>query len=72
MTKGTPSKGTKRRIRLHVKCRRCGKASYHVKKHKCSSCGYGHTSKVRKYAWQKKYKLKRHSHLRKGLDRKDK
>ena len=59
MTKGTPSKGTKRRIKLHVRCRRCGKPSYHVKRKTCSSCGYGKTTTIRKYAWQKKYKLKR-------------
>ncbi len=59
MVKGTPSMGKKGRRKLTTRCRRCGKASYHKKKKQCSSCGYGKTSKLRKYKWQKKHHLKR-------------
>ncbi|NCO96583.1 MAG: 50S ribosomal protein L37e [Candidatus Aenigmarchaeota archaeon CG_4_10_14_0_8_um_filter_37_24] len=53
MSKGTPSMG-KRNKRVHVLCRRCGKRAFHYQKRKCSSCGYGDTSKLKKYAWQQK------------------
>jgi len=54
MTKGTPSKGKKSKKKTHIRCRRCGKPTYHASKKKCSSCGFGSTSKIRKYSWQKK------------------
>jgi len=54
MTKGTPSMGLKARSKLHIKCRRCGHTSYHKKKSICSFCGYGNSTKIRKYSWQKK------------------
>ncbi len=53
--KGTASKGLKRnKGRLHIRCRRCGKASYHKIKGVCSRCGYGNSSKLRRYNWHKK------------------
>ncbi|KAL3081749.1 hypothetical protein niasHS_011834 [Heterodera schachtii] len=39
MTKGTSSFG-KRHNKTHTLCRRCGRSSYHIQKHTCSSCGY--------------------------------
>lgn len=54
MTKGTASHGKKSGKKTHIPCRRCGKHSYHVRKKKCASCGYGETSTVRKYTWNKK------------------
>lgn len=54
MTKGTPSIGKRSGKKNMMHCRRCGKKSYHIRKKKCSSCGYGGTSKLRKYSWQKK------------------
>jgi len=51
MTKGTPSMGMKSGKVSCVRCRRCGRRSFHVSKHKCSSCGFGKTSKLRKYSW---------------------
>ena len=55
MTKGTPSMGKKSgKSKYVIRCRRCGKRSYHVRKKKCSSCGFGKSSKLRKYSWQKK------------------
>jgi len=55
MTKGTSSMGKKSGKRTQViRCRRCGKKTYH-KSHKiCSSCGYGKSKKMRSYAWQNK------------------
>ncbi|MDY6774494.1 50S ribosomal protein L37e [Halorutilales archaeon Cl-col2-1] len=53
MGKGTPTQG-KRNKKTHVKCRRCGEKSYHLKKERCSSCGFGKSSKQRSYNWQDK------------------
>ncbi|MFB6122256.1 MAG: 50S ribosomal protein L37e [Haloferacaceae archaeon] len=50
---GTPSQG-KKNATTHVKCRRCGEKSYHVKKKVCSSCGFGKSAKRRDYEWQTK------------------
>jgi large subunit ribosomal protein L37e len=54
MTKGTHSKGKAGRKKLHIRCRRCGKPSYHKINKICSHCGYGRTTKLRRYSWQKK------------------
>ncbi len=43
----------KRNKKTHVKCRRCGNKSYHVKKGVCSSCGFGKSKKRRDYNWSK-------------------
>ncbi|KAJ3434409.1 ribosomal protein L37 [Anaeramoeba flamelloides] len=59
MTKGTQAQG-KRGNKSHMLCRRCGKRSYHIQKHKCSSCGYP-SSKMRKYNWAAKAKKKKNS-----------
>ncbi len=53
MTKGTPSFG-KHNLKTHIRCRRCGRHSYHVNKKRCAACGFGRTSKIRKYSWQNK------------------
>jgi len=53
MSKGTPSMG-KRQKSTHIRCRRCGKHSYHKQKHKCASCGYGDTARRRGFGWAKK------------------
>ncbi len=51
MTKGTPSKmGGKK---THTMCRRCGKHAFHVQKRRCAACGFGETSKIRQYNWNK-------------------
>ncbi len=62
MVKGTPSLGKRGKAKLHFRCRRCGNASFHKKKGVCSYCGYGKTSKIRKYSWQKKSFFKRLNH----------
>jgi large subunit ribosomal protein L37e len=54
MSKGTASMGKKSGKKTHIPCRRCGKKAYHVNKKKCASCGYGKTTTVRKFNWQKK------------------
>jgi len=52
MSKGTAARGKHSKGKSHIRCRRCGKPTYHVRKKKCSSCGYGKTAKTRKYNWQ--------------------
>ena len=59
MTKGTPSMGKKSGKKTHILCRRCGSRSYHIRKKTCSSCGFGNSSKIRKYIWQTKKAGKR-------------
>jgi len=54
MAKGTASMGKKSGKKTHIICRRCGRHTYHKRKKKCASCGYGKTSKVRTYKWQTK------------------
>ena len=53
MTKGTPSMGKKSGKSNMIHCRRCGKKSYHMRKKKCSSCGFGKSARMRSYNWQK-------------------
>ena len=52
MTKGTASHGKKSGKVTHIRCRRCGKPTYHRSKRICSSCGYGKSRRLRSYAWQ--------------------
>ncbi|MDD5650828.1 MAG: 50S ribosomal protein L37e [Candidatus Nanoarchaeia archaeon] len=58
MTKGTPAMGEKSGKKSLIKCRRCGRKSYHIRKKKCASCGFGKSSKMRIYNWQNKRKKK--------------
>ncbi|MEM3445197.1 MAG: 50S ribosomal protein L37e [Thermoplasmata archaeon] len=51
MTKGTPSKKGGRKT--HIRCRRCGHHAYHIRKKKCAHCGYGASTRLRQYSWQK-------------------
>jgi large subunit ribosomal protein L37e len=39
---------------VHIRCRRCGRRSYHVRQKKCSACGYGESPKMQHYSWQTK------------------
>jgi large subunit ribosomal protein L37e len=52
--KGTYSMGKKSGKKTHIRCRRCGRNSYHMDKKKCASCGYGSKPKMRVYSWNKK------------------
>ncbi|HEX5457347.1 MAG TPA: 50S ribosomal protein L37e [Candidatus Nitrosotalea sp.] len=54
MTKGTTSMGGYTKGRLHIRCRRCGKNSYHIRHKRCASCGFPE-AKIRKYTWIKWY-----------------
>jgi large subunit ribosomal protein L37e len=54
MGTGTSSFGRKSGKKTHIICRRCGKRTYHVKKKKCSSCGFGNSKRLRSYSWQVK------------------
>ena len=40
MSKGTPSMGKKNK-KTHIRCRRCGRNTYHIRKKVCASCGFG-------------------------------
>ncbi|MDD1706092.1 MAG: 50S ribosomal protein L37e [Methanoregulaceae archaeon] len=50
MSKGTPSMG-KRSGKVHIACRRCGSISYHLRHRICSACGFGRSTRMRKYNW---------------------
>jgi len=50
MGKGTPSFGKHNKI-THLRCRRCGRNSYHKRKKNCSACGYPN-SKIKQFNWQ--------------------
>lgn len=54
--KGTYSMGKKSGKKNMIYCRRCGRRTFHMRKKRCSSCGYGQRAKMRKYKWQKKIK----------------
>lgn len=54
MSKGTASMGKKSGKSNMILCRRCGKKTYHMRKKKCASCGFGTSGRTRSYAWQKK------------------
>lgn len=51
MSKGTPSMGKKQKV-THIRCRRCGRTAYNIKTKVCAACGYGKTSKIKKFSWQ--------------------
>jgi len=52
MTKGTPSQGRHNKGSNHIVCRRCGRRAYHVTKKVCAACGFGKSSKIKRFAWQ--------------------
>lgn len=53
MSKAKPSFGKKNKV-VHKICRRCGKKSFHIQKGYCSYCGFGRSSKMKKYKWKTK------------------
>jgi large subunit ribosomal protein L37e len=53
MGKGTPSKSGGKKT--HIICRRCGRHSYHIRKKRCSFCGFGETKRIKKYSWAKSH-----------------
>jgi large subunit ribosomal protein L37e len=46
--KGTASMGKRSDKKTHIYCRRCGKHTFHVRKKRCSACGYGKTAQMRR------------------------
>ncbi|MFC1691160.1 50S ribosomal protein L37e [Nanoarchaeota archaeon] len=54
MGTGTAALGKRSGKKTHIRCRRCGKHTYHATKSVCASCGFGKSAKIRKFAWQKK------------------
>ena len=50
MVKGTPSMGKRNRI-VHIRCRRCGRHTYHLRKKRCSACGYPRST-IRQGSWR--------------------
>ena len=40
--------------KTHIRCRRCGRNTYHIRKKVCASCGFGKSKKLRRYNWQNK------------------
>lgn len=55
MGTGTPAMGRKSGKKTHIRCRRCGRHTYHVQKKRCSACGFGETTKLRSYKWAKEH-----------------
>lgn len=51
MVKGTPSMGKRSDKVTHIKCRRCGRVAYNVSKKYCVACGFGRSSRMRRYNW---------------------
>ncbi|MHB1908941.1 MAG: 50S ribosomal protein L37e [Nitrososphaerales archaeon] len=56
MVRGTSSMGKMGRKRTHMRCRRCGRHAFHMRKKTCASCGFGATPKIRKYSWMTYYR----------------
>ncbi len=54
MSKGTTSFGKKGKKSVHIRCRRCGRHSYHKRRGYCAQCGFGRTARLRNYAWAKR------------------
>lgn len=52
----TAAMGKRGRKRVHIKCRRCGRVSFHRRKGYCAACGFGRSRRLRKYNWVNKKK----------------
>ncbi|ASJ00374.1 50S ribosomal protein L37e [Thermococcus gorgonarius] len=59
MGAGTAPKGKRNRTPTHIRCRRCGRKAFNVKKGYCAACGFGRSRRMRKYSWSHKWKKKR-------------
>lgn len=46
--------GKRNKNKTHIRCRRCGRHAYNVSKKYCAACGYGRSSRLRRYSWQNK------------------
>lgn len=47
MGTGTAARGKHSGKTNMIHCRRCGKRTYHMRKKKCASCGYGDSARLR-------------------------
>jgi len=59
VVKGTPSMGRRSRGKTHIRCRRCGRHAYNVRKKYCAACGFGRSKRMRRYSWQNKISYRR-------------
>lgn len=46
--------GKRSKNKTHIRCRRCGRHAYNVSKKYCAACGFGRSSRIRRYSWQNK------------------
>jgi len=56
MGSGTATMGQRNKKETHIKCRRCGRKSFNRKKGYCAACGFGKSSRMRKYSWSRKHR----------------
>ncbi len=56
MSDGTAAMGKRGRKRVHIRCRRCGRHSFHRRKGYCAACGFGKSKRLRSYNWVNKKK----------------
>ncbi|MGD2065957.1 MAG: 50S ribosomal protein L37e [Candidatus Bathyarchaeota archaeon] len=54
MSKGTSSFGKRAHKTVHIKCRRCGRRAYNIRQKQCAACGYGKSTRIKRYSWQTK------------------
>jgi len=40
--------------RIHIRCRRCGRRAYHIRKKRCAACGFGVSKRMKGYSWGRK------------------
>ncbi|MBC8225292.1 50S ribosomal protein L37e [Candidatus Bathyarchaeota archaeon] len=40
--------------RVHIRCRRCGRRSYHLTNKSCAACGFGSSPRIRAAGWATK------------------
>jgi large subunit ribosomal protein L37e len=46
--------GKRSKGKTHIRCRRCGRHAYNVSKGYCAACGFGRSSRIRRYSWGSK------------------
>jgi large subunit ribosomal protein L37e len=46
--------GKRSKGKTHIRCRRCGRHAYNVSKGYCAACGFGRSSRIRRYSWSSK------------------
>lgn len=56
MGSGTAPMGQRNKKETHIRCRRCGRKSFNRKKGYCAACGFGRSSRMRKYSWSRKHR----------------